>query len=107
MLEKEYKELIQHLEGMIRDGVQLVHAGLMDWDDTKIPDLLHEIKRKRKTTQNLPVEPGTRLTNRITGETAHIIYLNDDIIQLSPSKKVLTYPRNELWHHYEKTEQSE
>ncbi len=37
MLEKEYGELGRYLEEMIEDGVQLVHAGLMDWEDTKIP----------------------------------------------------------------------
>ncbi len=107
MLEKEYEELERYLEEMIKDGVQLVHAGLMNWEDTKIPQLLREIKRKREVVRELSVQDGTRLTNRITGETAHVIYFNDDIIQFSPSKKVLTYPRDKLWYHYEKTEQSE
>ncbi len=107
MLEKEYEELVRYLEEMIEDSVQLVHAGLMDWEDTKIPQLLREIKRKKEAVQGLSVEGGTRLTNRITGETAHVIYFNDDIIQFSPSKKVLTYPRDKLWYHYEKTERSE
>lgn len=107
MLEKEYEKLVRYLEEMIENGVQLTHAELMDWEDTKIPQLLREIKSKREAVQGLSVEGGTRLTNRITEEIAYVIYFNDNIIQLSPSKEVLTYPRDKLWYHYEKTERSE
>lgn len=49
MLQDEYDELVEHLEGMIDDGCQLLHGGnLIDWSDTKIPETIRKIKTLRE-----------------------------------------------------------
>lgn len=49
MSQKEYEQLVSYLEGMIADGCQIVIGGhLLDWSDTKIPELLEKIKKQRQ-----------------------------------------------------------
>lgn len=45
MLDDEYDSLIHYIEGMISDGVKLVHGGrVYEWVDTKILDQIAKIK---------------------------------------------------------------
>jgi len=105
MLDKEYEELIRYLEGMITDGVQLVHGGhLIHWEDTNILDLLREIDRKEKEIKNLSCKVGDLLKNRYTGQKAAVFYDDGQAIHLTPVEKVVIYPKTRLWYHYEKSE---
>ena len=77
MVEQDYEKLVHYLEGMIADGVALIHGGqLFDWDDTIIPDLLRKIKEKREGLNSEPLETGDLLKNIYSGQKAAVI--NDD-----------------------------
>ncbi len=103
MLENEYEQLVEYLKGMIADGVQLVHDdNLMNWHDTNILSLIQEIDRKKSEAENLTVEITEPLINRISGQRVNVIYIFDKTIDMSPSRKVVTYPKDKIWYHYRK-----
>ena len=102
MLENEYEQLVEHLKGMIADGVQLVHDDhLMDWHDTNIPSLLQEIDRKKIEAENLSVEIAEPLINRISGERVNVTYIFDKTIAMIGSGAI-SYPKDKIWYHYRK-----
>ena len=48
---------------MIEDKVQLIHGGqIIDWNDTKIPEILEKIKQVPESNQTI-IESGTLLVN--------------------------------------------
>lgn len=50
-MENSYNQLALLIEQMICDGVQLVHGGeIIDWEDTRIPELLSRIKDEASNT---------------------------------------------------------
>jgi hypothetical protein len=103
MLENEYEQLVEYLKGMIADGVQLVHDdNLMNWHDTNILSLIQEIDRKKSEAENLSVEIAEPLINRISGQRVHVIYIFDKTIDMSPSRNIVTYPKDKIWYHYRK-----
>jgi hypothetical protein len=54
----KYKELIELLEQMIKDKVQLAHGGqIFDFSDTKIPDIIKEIKKDDKNHDKYIIIP--------------------------------------------------
>lgn len=105
MLEQEYEKLIHYLEGMISDGVALIHGGqLFDWDDTMIPDLLREIKDKREGLTKEPLETGDLLKNIYSGQKAAVINDDGQTVKMAMLDNILTYPKQILWAHFEKSE---
>ena len=108
MLEQEYEKLVQYLEEMTADGVQLVHDGhLMDWGDTNVLNLLHEIARKRKDAESITCEVGDLLQNRYTGQKAAIFLTDGDSVQMIPCERVIVYPKNRIGYHYRKSRPGE
>lgn len=108
MLEKEYEKLVHYLEGMIRDGVQLVHGGhLLDWEDTNITEVLAKIKSLKSTITEQKFESGQLVKNKHTGQKAGIIYSDENYVYLSPAQNVITYPIEKFWDHHEKSKPGE
>lgn len=57
MYNKDYKELLVVIQQMISDNVQLVHGGqIIDWTDTKIPELLQKIKNDNQISQDITID---------------------------------------------------
>jgi hypothetical protein len=55
-----YKELITILEQMMNDKVQLIHGGqIIQWDETKIPEILQQIKEKLEVPNKTIVQNGS------------------------------------------------
>jgi hypothetical protein len=105
MVEQEYEKLVHYLEGMIADGVALVHGGqLFDWEDTMIPDLLREIKEKREHLTNKQLEAGDLLKNIYSGQKAAVINDDGETVKMAMLDTILTYPKQALWAHFEKSE---
>lgn len=101
MLEEKYDLLIHHLEGMIADGVALVHGGrLFAWENTNIPGLLRAISEEKRQLENLPLEPGDLLENVHTGQRAAVINAGDGVVNLTALDSVLTFPKEKLWLIY-------
>ncbi|MFC1976096.1 hypothetical protein ACFLXQ_06840 [Chloroflexota bacterium] len=104
MLDKKYEELVRYLEGMITDGVQLVHGGhLMSWEDTNILDLLREISRKKEEIKDLTCKSGDLLKNVYSGQKVAVIRDDGKIVYLNSIENVINYPKDKLWYHYEKS----
>ena len=104
MLDQEYAQLVHYLRGMIADGVQLVHGGhLFDWEDTNISDILSAIEQKKDESSDLTCEAGDLLQHRYTGQKAVIVLVDDDTVQMVPTEKVVVFPKDKLWYHYQKS----
>jgi hypothetical protein len=104
MPEQHYEQLVHFLEGMIADGVKLIHGGqVFDWEDTQIPDLLKEIKAKREVNGNEPLPPGTLLKNIHSGQKAGVINEAKGVVTMAMLDEIITFPKNSLWEHYEKS----
>lgn len=108
MLEKEYEKLVHYLEGMISDGCQIVIGGnLMDWEDTNIPDLLREIKEKRKEFEELSkqrLESGASLENRISGQRMSVINDDGKNVNMITLHNIIKYPSERVWEHFKRAE---
>lgn len=99
---KDYDQLIHYLEGMMKDGVQLVHGGhLFGWDDTNIPDLISSIKQKKEAAKQAQYEAGDILRDH-TGQTFAVIWSDDQQVHLTSNKNVLVYPKDTIGLNYEK-----
>jgi len=102
MLENEYEQLVEHLKGMIADGVQLVHDDhFVNRHHTNIHSLLQEIDRKKIEAENLSVEIAEPLINRISGERVNVTYIFDKTIAMIGSGAI-SYPKDKIWYHYRK-----
>lgn len=105
MLEQEYEKLVHYIEGMIADGVGLVHGGqLFDWDETNVPELLHKIKVKQTRALAEPLESGDLLKNVYSGQKAAVINDDGETVKMAMLETVMTYPKKYLWSQFEKTE---
>ncbi len=108
MLEQDYEKLIHYLEGMMDDGVALIHGGqAFGWEDTKIPDLLREIKAKRESFVNEPLPPGTLLKNIYSGQKAGVINEEKGVVKMAMLDDVIRFPKKWLWNNYEKSQVGE
>jgi len=108
MLDKSYEELVHYLEGMISDGVQLVHGGnLIDWRDTNISDVLNEIRRKKDEIKKLPLKSGDLLQNIYSGQKFAVINDDGKDVFLIPSESTIKYPLDKLWYHFKKSKAGE
>jgi len=104
MLDQEYERLVDYLQGMIADGVQLVHGGnLFDWSDTNILDLLIEIQEKKNEIKDLECQVGDLLQNRFTGQKAGVAYIDDHTVHLLPADKLVRFPKDKIWYQYKKS----
>lgn len=104
MLEQEYQKLVYFLEGMMADGVKLIHGGqVFDWEDTEIPDLLRALKTNREGVDTEPLQPGTMLKNIHSGQKAGVINEEMGVVTMAMLDEVITFPKNRLWEHYEKS----
>ncbi len=105
MLNDEYERLVHYIEGMIDDGVQLVHGGnIIDWKDTNVSDVLKRIKKMKKNKKAHDFKSGQLVKNMHTGQSAAIINADDKFVYLVPSQKTITYPIELFWNHHEKKE---
>lgn len=101
---KECGLLVHYLEGMIADGVQLVHGGhLLNWDDTQIPDILKALSSKQAKAVAPTLKPGDLVVNRFTKQKAAVVLVDDKTVQLLPSEKVLVYPKDIAADHFQKS----
>lgn len=101
-MNNDYEKLIHYLEGMVRDGVQLVHGGhLFGWDDTNIPDLIESIKQKKETANQAQYQAGDILRDQ-SGQTFAVIWSDEQQVHLTPNKNVLVYPKDTVGINYEK-----
>lgn len=108
MLEQEYERLVHYLEGMILDGVLLVHGGnLLNWSDTIILDILKEIKKKKAEAQNMTCEIGDLLKNRQTGQKCAVMLIDENTIQLLPSERIIIIPKDKIGYCYQKSNPGE
>lgn len=108
MLDNEYEQIVHYIEGMIADGVQLIHGGnLIDWNDTNISELLLEINRKKEEIKNLSFESGDLLQNRYSGQKAAVINDDEKTVYLNPAEPTVKCPLDKLWYHYEKSKAGE
>jgi hypothetical protein len=108
MLENEYEQIVHYIEGMIADGVQLVHGGnLIDWNDTNIPELLLEINRKKEEIKDLSFESGDLLQNIFSGQKVAVINDDGKTVYLNPAEPTIKYPIDKIWHHYRKSKPGE
>lgn len=108
MINQQFEQLVVYLQNLIADGVQLVHGGnLLDWSDTKILDLLDDIKKKKEDVENLTFEVGDLLENRLTGQKSAIISIDKDNIHLLPVDNVVIFPKDNIWYHYRKSKPGE
>lgn len=108
MLEQEYEKLVHYLEGMMADGVALVHGGqLIAWENTEIPDLLRAIKTQKEHFSSEPLQPGTLLKNIYSGQKAGVINEEKGVVKMAMLDNVVTFPKKWLWSHYEKSQVGE
>lgn len=101
MLQKEHEELIHNIEKMISDGIQLVHGGhLIDWNDTKIPEIITKIKKDIQNRITPKLYPGDRLKHKISGQEMWVI--NDDgrTVYLNPEEPTIKYPLDKILYEF-------
>jgi hypothetical protein len=102
-LNNDYEKLIHYLEGMMNDGVQLVHGGnLLDWDDTNIPELLETIKQQKEAAKSASYAAGDILKDKNTGQYFAVIWSDDKEVHVTPNKTVLVYPKDLVGVQFEK-----
>lgn len=102
-MNNDYEKLIHYLEGMMNDGVQLVHGGqLFGWEDTNIPELLEAIKQQKEAAKSAQYEAGEILKDKISGQTFAVIWIDEKEAQVIPTKNVLVYPRESIGLQFEK-----
>jgi hypothetical protein len=102
-LNSDYEQLIHYLEGMMNDGVQLVHGGqLFGWDDTNIPELLGAIKQKTEEAKQAHYDAGDILKDKNTGQYFAVIWSDDSKVHITPNKTVLIYTSKQASLQFEK-----
>jgi hypothetical protein len=107
MLSNDYEKLIHHLEGMMNDGVQLVHRGhLLNWMDTQIPDLIQKIKKGQDMSVEQVFDTGDLLENKITGYKLAVLRDEGKFVHLIDKDGVPIYPKEELLVFYKRTKSS-
>jgi hypothetical protein len=101
---EEYEQLTRYIEGMISEGVLLIvgNTQLFEWSDTKIPDLLTEIRKKKEAIRALSIEIGDELVDRCTGRKAVVIASDEDTVTLEQEKSEFVFPLERLWYYYRK-----
>lgn len=104
MPSKDYELLVNYIEEMISDDLQLIHGGqLVGWKDTKIPELLQNIRNNQEDPKIELLEPGDLLKNKYTGQKVAVIYEDNGNVHLNPLEKVLIYPKDQIWQHFERS----
>ena len=97
MSDSKINELISHIEEMIADGVQLVHGGhLLDWSDTKIPEILKSIKEEKAEKSPTSLNPGDKLKNKNSGQIMWVVDVEKDTVYLNPDSPTIKYPITKL-----------
>ena len=108
MLDQYYERLVGYVNGMIADGVQLIHGGhLFDWSDTNIKDLLKELDNKKDEISKQTYEVGDLLLNIDTGQKSVVILIDKENVQLLPVEKVVIIPKGKVGYHYKKSKPGE
>lgn len=106
LLEDEYELLTRYIQEMISEGVLLIvgNSQLFEWSDTKIPDLLAEIRKKKDAIKTLSFEIGDVLVNRCTEQEVVVIADTGDTVELQQKEGTFDFPAEKLWHYYRKRE---
>jgi sulfur carrier protein ThiS len=102
LLEEEYELLARYIEGMISEGVLLIvgNTQLFEWSDTKIPDLLAEIRKKKDAIKALSFKVGDVLIDRHTEQEVVVIAINEDTVELEQKEGTFDFPTEKLWYYY-------
>jgi len=101
MLEKEYEQLINYVEEMISGDFQLVHAGhKLDWNDTKIFELIAKIREKRKGVSLPKLNPGDQLKNKISKQNMWVINDDGETVFLHPGTPTIKYPLDKILNEF-------
>ncbi len=101
MLEDEYNALIHYIEGMVSDGVKLVHGGrVFEWVDTKILDQIAKIKELKEGLVSPSLNPGDQLVNRYSGQKMWVINWDENTVYLNPDLPTIKYPKDRLMEEY-------
>jgi hypothetical protein len=103
MVYEKCNELVGYLESMMADGVQLVHGGhLLSWNDTNLPDIIQEMKKRQSKKEALVYQSGDLLENKLSGQRASVIRDDGKFVHLIPVDNVIVYPKESLESHYTK-----
>ena len=101
MLEKEYNRLIEYIEEMISNDVQLVHVGhLFDWNDTKIPEIIAQIKEKKDGFSLPKLNPGDQLKHKVSDQDMWVINDDGETVFLIPDTPTIKYPLNKISNEF-------
>jgi|GEM_PF-1290104 len=101
MFEKEYDKLIDYIEGMIADGVQLVHAGhLLDWSDTTIPEQIAKIRELKGGFEMPKLNPGDRLKHKVSDQEMCVINVDGKTVFLNPDSPTIKYPLEKILNEF-------
>jgi hypothetical protein len=97
MLDDEYDSLIHYIEGMISDGVKLVHGGrVYEWVDTKILDQIAKIKELKEGLASPVLNSGDLLKNRYSGQNMWVINCEEENVFLNPDSPTIKYPLDKI-----------
>jgi hypothetical protein len=101
---EEYEQLTRYIEGMIAEGVLLIvgNTQLFEWSDTKIPDLLAEIEKKKTAAKSLRFEVGDVLVDRSTGQEVVVVASDGNTVELRQQEGTFGFSAEKLWHYYKK-----
>lgn len=104
LLEDEYELLTRYIQEMISEGVLLIvgNSQLFEWSDTKIPDLLAEIEKKKADAKALSLEVGDVLVDRCTGQEVIVVASDGDTVELRQQEGTFGFPAEKLWYYYKK-----
>ena len=104
LLEDEYELLTRYVQDMISEGVLLIvgNSQLFEWSDTKIPDLLAEIVKKKADVKSLSLEVGDVLVDRCTGQEVVVVTSDGDMVELRQQEGTFDFPAERLWYYYKK-----
>jgi hypothetical protein len=106
MSSRSYEELVKYLEGMMIDGVGLVHGGhLISWEDTKIPDLVEAIRNDKKTANEYIFTPGESLVHTITGQQFSVVRDAGTVVHLISSENMTLLTKEEISTYFQKTKE--
>ncbi len=97
--------LLGYLEGMINDGVQLVYGGqLVDWKDTKVPDLIRVMRNHQDKAKQQTYKPGAALINKLTGQRFSVTRDAGDIVHLISNENMTLVAKEELSSYFGKVQ---
>jgi hypothetical protein len=101
MLEKEYEQLINYIEEMISNGIQLVRDGhLLNWNDTKIPEQIARIKKRKDGFRFPKLNPGDQLKHKVSKQDMWVINDDGKTVFYNPGTPIIKYPLDKILNEF-------